>query len=248
MPENTRRGLSTSRSFFDKRTRKEANLDDGAMDLEQPGQASNSQGRQCDAREQCFQQQQQERDNREADLVLRRLRLQERIRQDNLVKQELLSLCHMACGLFVIRASPNTPRPRTIMTHLRQGSPWQKGVWREGQWRYAPIDLDHDLDEAAMSHRLDLEQQTAEGLPRWNNSATLSEVRARLDGLFNFSEGYHGIEGEDDINDQGPWQKLCLATIQFLIDEHLEWAGGTKSEELNRLRVTEHTDAWYYYE
>ncbi|KAF9152151.1 hypothetical protein BG015_005704 [Linnemannia schmuckeri] len=90
----------------------------------------------------------------------RRAMMEERIRRETLLKEELLGLCHMACGLFMVRnqRQPEQGGPRTIMTLLRQGSPWKKGVWRVGEWRHAPIDLDHDLDETAMAHRYHLER------------------------------------------------------------------------------------------
>ncbi|KAF8943322.1 hypothetical protein BGZ47_005531 [Haplosporangium gracile] len=90
----------------------------------------------------------------------RRVMMEERIRRETLLKEELLGLCHTACGLFMVRSQrqPEQGGPRTIMTLLRQGSPWKKGVWRAGEWRHAPIDLEHDLDETAMAHRYHLER------------------------------------------------------------------------------------------
>ncbi|KAG9070251.1 hypothetical protein KI688_009586 [Linnemannia hyalina] len=90
----------------------------------------------------------------------RRAIMEERIRRETMLKEELLGLCHMACGLFVVRSQrqPEQGGPRSIMTLLRQGSPWKKGVWRSGEWQHAPIDLDHDLDETAMAHRHHLER------------------------------------------------------------------------------------------
>lgn len=91
----------------------------------------------------------------------RRARMKERIRRETMLKEELLGLCHMACGLFLVRGQrpPEEGGPRSIMTLLRQGSPWNKGVWRVGEWQHAPLDLDHDLDETVMAHRYHLERE-----------------------------------------------------------------------------------------
>ncbi|KAF9930305.1 hypothetical protein FBU30_000651 [Linnemannia zychae] len=98
--------------------------------------------------------------NLERDLLRRRIVMEERKERDTLLKEELLGLCHMACGLFMVRGQrePEQGGPRSIMTLLRQGSPWKQGVWREGEWRHAPIDLDHDVDETMMAHRFHLER------------------------------------------------------------------------------------------
>ncbi|KAG0006431.1 hypothetical protein BGZ65_008133 [Modicella reniformis] len=200
-----------------------------------------------------YQQKEQEQDRgiQEEAITLRRFRMEERNRNDTLIKQELLSLCHMACGLFMAPVAFNAdgePISHTIMTHLRLGSPWQKGVWREGEWRYAPIDIDHDLDEVSMAHRLgqERERQLEEGLSR-RSGASESDIQDRLERLFNISPRCYGREGKDDTVDNGPWQRLCLATIHFLIDEDLQWAGNTSNRELNKLRVTDNDDAWFYF-
>ncbi|KAI8595281.1 hypothetical protein EDD21DRAFT_425076 [Dissophora ornata] len=189
---------------------------------------------------------------RPTDFALRRHRLEDRISQDNLVKQELLSVCQMACGLFTLRIPLGSSRPKTVMTLLRQGSPWLKGVWREGEWRQAPVDVDNDEDEVVMSRRLDLEQeyQLEEGLLRNSGSATASEIRDRLDELYNLSlmEEFYGREGEDDTRDQGPWQRLCIATIQFLVEKNLDWGGNESDDELCKLRATVQPSGWYYHE
>ncbi|KAG0197571.1 hypothetical protein BGX33_000489, partial [Mortierella sp. NVP41] len=102
---------------------------------------------------------QQHAANQERSLMQRRVIMEERKRRDTLLKEELLGLCHMACGLFMIKGgrTPEQGGPRSIMTLLRQGSPWKKGVWREGEWRHAPIDLDHDVDETIMAYHYHLE-------------------------------------------------------------------------------------------
>ncbi|KAF9563422.1 hypothetical protein EC968_004832 [Mortierella alpina] len=202
--------------------------------------------------DECQRRQQREMEEEE-DLVLRRFKMEERIRQDTLMKQELLSLCHTACGLFMIRTSRyNTAYPpaKTIMTLLRQGSPWSKGVWREGEWRHAPIDLDHDADEVIMSRRVDseikyrLERSSSQ---QRDPGAAESTIRERLRQLFNIS-AFHGREGEDDVVEQGTWQRLCLATIQFLVDERLAWGGNEINVELSKLRSSSNASAWFYHE
>ncbi|KAG0252807.1 hypothetical protein BG011_006737 [Mortierella polycephala] len=186
----------------------------------------------------------------DADLLRRRFMIEERIRQDTLIKQEFLGLCHMACGLFIVRSRRReavAPSP-TVMTLLRKGSPWNKGVWREGEWRHAPIDLDHDEDEVRLSHRLKVEQeykfQTKLDRRSGIDHTALNE-RMRE---FLLSSTAFGRVGEDDVVDQGPWQKLCLAAIQFLVHEDLAWGGNETNVELSKLRATEHDEAWYYHE
>ncbi|KAI8348752.1 hypothetical protein B0O80DRAFT_176369 [Mortierella sp. GBAus27b] len=181
---------------------------------------------------------------------LRRYRMEERNRKDTLIKQELLSLCNMACGLFaapVLVNEEGDPIAHTIMTHLRLGSPWRKGVWREGEWRHAPIDMDHDIDEVSMARRLDQEQehQIKEGMHRRNGTSD-SHTHDRHDLVLDLTSVRYAKEGEDDNVDEGPWQKLCLAAIHFLVDEDLIWAGNSTNNELNALRVTEDNGAWYY--
>ncbi|KAG0281124.1 hypothetical protein BGZ95_006616 [Linnemannia exigua] len=98
--------------------------------------------------------------NLERALLQRRILMEERKRRDTLLKEELLGLCHMACGLFMVKNQrrPEQGGPQSIMTLLRQGSPWKQGVWREGEWRHAPIDLDHDVDETVMAHQYHVER------------------------------------------------------------------------------------------
>ncbi|KAG0212530.1 hypothetical protein BGX28_006128 [Mortierella sp. GBA30] len=196
---------------------------------------------------------QQEREAEEQDLLTRRFMMEERIRQDTLLKQELLSLCHTACGLFMIRGRryhPTGPPSKTIMTLLRQGSPWNKGVWREGEWRHAPIDLNHDADEITVSRRLDkeIDYRLERGI-QLNTNPDVAEgtIRERLNRLFNITM-FYGKEAEDDVADQGTWQRLCLATIQFLVDERLAWGGNETNTELSKLRATNNATAWYYHE
>ncbi|KAF9431571.1 hypothetical protein BGZ76_000139 [Entomortierella beljakovae] len=84
------------------------------------------------------------------ELVQRRYQVEEQSRQDNKIKQELLGLCHMACGLFLTDGQSGSGTP-TIMSLLRQGSPWNKGVWREGEWQndainQPPLDANEKQD------------------------------------------------------------------------------------------------------
>ncbi|KAF9945386.1 hypothetical protein BGZ70_003830, partial [Mortierella alpina] len=205
------------------------------------------------ARELEERQKRQEREMEEENLVVRRFMMEERIRQDTLMKQELLSLCHTACGLFMVRSFRHhiaDPPAKTIMTLLRQGSPWNKGVWREGEWRHAPIDVDHDADEVAMSRRLENEiKYRMERNSNQQRSPVVAEstIRERLKHLFNIS-AFHGREGEDDVAEQGTWQRLCLATIQFLADERLAWGGNEINVELSKLRSSSNASAWFYHE
>ncbi|KAF9287342.1 hypothetical protein BGZ68_001951 [Mortierella alpina] len=143
-------------------------------------------------------------------LVHRRYRIEEQIRRDSRDKQELLSLCHMACGLFLTEDHRSPNAPTTIMSLLRQGSPWSKGVWQEGEWRHAAIDLYQK-----------------------GNKATTS----------NLSTGF-----DQAVKDQGRWQRICLATIEFLAHENLTWGGNRTNAELSRLRATGNESAWIYYE
>ncbi|KAF9430189.1 hypothetical protein BGZ94_007973 [Podila epigama] len=160
----------------------------------------------------------------------RRYEIEERIRQDNKIKQELLGLCHMACGLFLIhtstihqhlhhhRRSPDAPP--TIMSLLRYGSPWKKGIWREGEWRHDPIELGQASPTTMASG--DSSRQHGSGRAKKNGQANLA--------------------------DQGPWQKMCIATIQFLAHEDLAWGGSRTNAELSRLRATSEANAWVYHE
>ncbi|KAG0224752.1 hypothetical protein BGW41_004965 [Actinomortierella wolfii] len=158
-------------------------------------------------------------------LVRRRYLIDDAVRRDNLMKQELLGLCHIACGLFTVdtanpqgtTADGNTRRssryqPVTLMSLLRQGSPWRKGVWQEGEWRSSAIELD---PMAAPN------DPSSSSIP-WNAQEAEAE--------------------------QGEWQKICLATIQFLIREDLAWGGNKANEELSKLKVTNYGSAWVYHE
>ncbi|KAF9583845.1 hypothetical protein BGW38_008347, partial [Lunasporangiospora selenospora] len=142
-------------------------------------------------------------------LVQRRYRIEEQLRQDTHTKQELLSLCHMACGLFLVDENSmlSAGVSPTIMTLLRQNSPWNKGVWREGEWRQAPVELSQ-----------------GEGSTRLSADAS------------------------DEVMDQGKWQELCLATIQFLVHEDLAWGGNRTNVELSRLKSTSYSSAWVYHQ
>ncbi|KAF8952739.1 hypothetical protein BGZ46_003384 [Entomortierella lignicola] len=81
------------------------------------------------------------------ELVKRRHQIEEQTRQDNLTKQELLGLCHMACGLFLVD-SQSSDGPSTIMSLLRQGTPWNKGVWREGEWQHDFINQQSNISQS----------------------------------------------------------------------------------------------------
>lgn len=144
-------------------------------------------------------------------MLQRRHQIEERMKQDNLVKQELLGLCHMACGLFLVQSSIHRPVAPTIMSLLRYGSPWNKGVWREGEWRHDPIEL---------------------GSSGGEGTSTMSD----------------SSDGQENLMDQGPWQKMCVAAIQFLAHEDLAWGGSKTNAELSRLRATSNSNAWIYHE
>ncbi|KAK3813710.1 MAG: hypothetical protein JOS17DRAFT_779358 [Linnemannia elongata] len=228
----------------------------------------------------------------------RRTIMEERIRRDTMLKEELLGLCHMACGLFMVRNQwqPEQGGPRSIMTLLRQGSPWKKGIWRSGEWQHAPIDLDHDLDETAMARRHHLERDynhlksLVDTHRRWSsfNPSSSSSVStffsssnssSSSDSLTSFftdtpatrptakgtTDAFDGNEyasisdlldilplnettKQDDTIDHGAWQSLCLATINFLMDENLAWGGNDPNNELSKLKATLHEGAWYYHE
>ncbi|KAF8933638.1 hypothetical protein BGZ58_006216 [Dissophora ornata] len=157
----------------------------------------------------------------EEELIQRRYRVEERIRQDNLIKQEMLALCHMACGLFL--ADDRSPdAPPTIMSLLRQGSPWNKGVWREGEWLTAPIDA-----LAQQQHR----DSTAPYTSRSGGEVTAETAKETM-----------------GASDMGQWQKICVATIQFLAQKDLAWGGNRTNAELSRLRAASNASAWIYYE
>ncbi|KAF9354101.1 hypothetical protein BGX26_008078 [Mortierella sp. AD094] len=154
------------------------------------------------------------------ELVQRRYQIEEQTRQDNQVKQELLGLCHMACGLFLIDTqSPDGPS--TIMSLLRQGTPWNKGIWREGEWQHDFINQQHYTHQSSNS-------DPCEG---YNPNKTTARSQT-----------------SNDSRDMGRWQKLCIAAIQFLAHEELAWGGNRANAELSRLRATSNANAWIYYE
>ncbi|KAG0098242.1 hypothetical protein BGZ93_000730 [Podila epicladia] len=163
-----------------------------------------------------IQQRQLQRRIEDEAMLQRRHRIEERTKHDNLIKQELLGLCHMACGLFLITTpmSRSADAPPTIMSLLRYGSPWIKGVWREGEWRHDPIELGN-------SSGGDGKSSNANGSSK---------------------------NGQESLMDQGPWQKMCIAAIQFLAHEDLAWGGTKTNAELSRLRATSNANAWVYHE
>ncbi|KAG0051189.1 hypothetical protein BGZ83_004010 [Gryganskiella cystojenkinii] len=190
-------------------------------------------------------------------LIYQRYRIEERIRQDNLVKQELLSLCHMACGLFLsddnhpfplIRTlhqqhllsvvTPTNATP-TIMTLLRHHGPWYKGVWREGEWRRSPIQIEDEIDEISIQQHDQLEQGTHQGQ---------GQQRSRLFSRASATRTAAATINKESSEDQGPWQKLCLAAIDFLTSESLYWGGNQTNTELSKLRATCLASSWIYHE
>ncbi|KAI7815800.1 hypothetical protein BC939DRAFT_471560, partial [Gamsiella multidivaricata] len=159
-------------------------------------------------------------------LVQRRYRIEEQARQDNLDKQELLALCHMACGLFLADDRLQSPPP-TIISLLRQGSPWNKGVWCEGEWQHASIDV------------------------RQPGQASLNGSSQSAANSSSVTEGDKSIESgqaNDNGNDMGRWQSICIAAIQFLAHEDLAWGGNRTNAELSRLRAANNPSAWTYHE
>ncbi|KAF9309911.1 hypothetical protein BG003_009146 [Podila horticola] len=163
-----------------------------------------------------IQQRQLQRQIEDEMMLRRRHQVEERMKQDNLIKQELLGLCHMACGLFLVPSPMLGPAdaPPTIMSLLRYGSPWNKGVWREGEWRHDPIELGY----------------SSGGDGKTSNMSGSSK------------------SGQENLMDQGPWQKMCIAAIQFLAHEDLAWGGSKTNAELSRLRATSNSNAWIYHE
>ena len=188
------------------------------------------------------QQEQLQRALEEEALVYQQYRAEERIRQDNLLKQELLSLCHMACGLFLsddnrslplvqalnqpqeLRSARMTP---TIMTLLREQGPWNKGVWREGEWRRSPVQVEDEIDEITIN--IHQQQQQSSSPPSFSSSSLRANKTQSTD-------------------DQGPWQRLCLATIDFLSSDSLYWGGNQTNAELSKLRAASLVNAWIYHE
>ncbi|KAF9546267.1 hypothetical protein EC957_009880 [Mortierella hygrophila] len=182
----------------------------------------------------------QRREMDDEELVLRRHRIEERIRQDTLMKQELLSLCLMACGLFMVD-SRSRHIPPTLMSLLRRYGPWDKGVWREGEWRRSAIDLSSGTGSekgAGGSHKKKSMSPSSS-----LNISSLRGGAATVDGV-----KAEGAAKEDNKNERGPWQNLCIAAIQFMAHEDLTWGGATGNEELSRLRVTINSSQWIYHE
>ncbi|KAF9919775.1 Transcription factor GATA-5 [Linnemannia zychae] len=159
------------------------------------------------------------RDMDDEELVQRRYRIEERIRQDTLAKQELLSLCLMACGLFMVAEGRFRHVPPTLMSLLRRYGPWDKGVWREGEWRRSAIDITVDTELEGASKN----KKSVSPSPSLNLSAFVEEIAK-----------------EENRSERGPWQNLCIAAIQFLAHENLTWGGATGNEELSRLRIIQH--------
>ncbi|KAG0207373.1 hypothetical protein BGX33_006876, partial [Mortierella sp. NVP41] len=178
----------------------------------------------------------QRRDVDDEELLQRRHRIEERIRQDALVKQELLSLCLMACGLFMIDGQSRYVPP-TLMSLLRRYGPWEKGVWREGEWRRSAIETSPwtGPEEGRFKRKKSMSPSP---------SLTFSTTRGGA------AEGRQtdGTAKDDNTNERGPWQNLCIAVIQFLAHENLTWGGATGNEELSRLRVTINSTQWIYHE
>jgi len=164
-------------------------------------------------------------DDGEEAVIQRRYRIEEQIRQDNLLKQELLALCHMACGLFLVDDRATNPPP-TLMSLLRQGSPWNKGVWREGEWQHTPIEV---VRQRSHSRSHSSSQETA-----WSAAGAMNM-------------GDHG-SSKSDIKDMGRWQKMCIAAIQFMAHEDLAWGGNRTNAELSRLRASTNATSWTYHE
>ncbi|KAF9155326.1 hypothetical protein BG015_010258 [Linnemannia schmuckeri] len=183
----------------------------------------------------------QRREMDDEELVLRRHRIEERIRQDTLMKQELLSLCLMACGLFMVDGR-SRHIPPTLMSLLRRYGPWDKGVWREEEWRQSAIDLSSGAgseEEAGGAHR----KKKSLSSPSSLNFSSLRGGVAAVDGVKT-----EGAAKDDNKNERGPWQNLCIAAIQFMAHENLTWGGATGNEELSRLRVTINSSQWIYHE
>ncbi|KAG0039197.1 hypothetical protein BGZ82_009348 [Podila clonocystis] len=169
-----------------------------------------------------------------------RATIEDRSRLDTLKKQELLSLCHMACGLFL--AGDRDPETGPSLTALlRSGSPWNKGVWHEGEWHKSPIaDMrvdvgDHFLPTHSSSRRGQSGHTTRSG----------KRIRSKLEGLLSLTKSRRG--DDDESEEQGRWQRLCLAAIRFLAHEELSWGGNKRNVELSHLKIANHSDAWTYH-
>ncbi|KAG0280303.1 hypothetical protein BGZ95_010582, partial [Linnemannia exigua] len=191
----------------------------------------------------------QRREMDDDELVQRRYRIEERIRQDTLLKQELLSLCLMACGLFMIDGrSPHVPP--TLMSLLRHYGPWDKGVWREGEWRRSAIELTSGtgLEERGATRAYRKKKSMSPSM-----SSTFSISSLARGATSAAVAAVDGIQAEttaknNNKDERGPWQNLCIAAIQFLAHENLTWGGATGNEELSRLRVTINSTQWIYHE
>ncbi|KAF9121946.1 hypothetical protein BGW39_010144 [Mortierella sp. 14UC] len=194
----------------------------------------------------------QRREMDDDELVQRRHRIEERIRQDTLLKQELLSLCLMACGLFMIDGRSRHVPP-TLMSLLRRYGPWDKGVWREGEWRRSAIESTSKtgLEEGgAVGPFRKKKSMSPSASPTFSiaslarGGATAASTAAAVDAIHAEATS----NKKDNKDERGPWQSLCIAAIQFLAHENLSWGGATGNEELSRLRVTINSTQWIYHE
>ncbi|KAG0379617.1 hypothetical protein BGX24_012490 [Mortierella sp. AD032] len=191
----------------------------------------------------------QRREMDDDELVQRRCRIEERIRQDTLLKQELLSLCLMACGLFMIDGRSHHVPP-TLMSLLRRYAPWDKGVWREGEWRRSAIESTPGagLEEGGATGAYKRKKSM---LPSGSSTFSISSLaRGAASAAATRVDGFHAetTAKNDNKDERGPWQNLCIAAIQFLAHESLTWGGATGNEELSRLRVTINSTQWIYHE
>ncbi|KAF9283550.1 hypothetical protein BGZ74_001900 [Mortierella antarctica] len=169
-----------------------------------------------------------------------RATIEDRGRLDTLKKQELLSLCHMACGLFLTGDRDPETGP-SLAALLRTGSPWNKGVWREGEWHKSPIaDKKVDVDDPF----LPIHGSSSRGGPG-HTTRSGRRIRSKLGGLLSLSKSRRGDDDESDK--QGRWQQLCLAAIRFLAHEELSWGGNKRNVELSHLKTANHSDAWTYH-
>jgi hypothetical protein len=184
----------------------------------------------------------QRREMDDEELVQRRHRIEERIRQDTLMKQELLSLCLMACGLFMVDGR-SRHIPPTLMSLLRRYGPWDKGVWREGEWRRSAIDLSSGVGSEEGAGGIYKKKKSLSPSSSLNFSSLRGAASAAVDGVQT-----EVTVQDDNKNERGPWQNLCIAAIQFLAHENLAWGGATGNEELSRLRVTINSSQWIYHE
>lgn len=165
-----------------------------------------------------------------------RATIEDRSRLDTLKKQELLSLCHMACGLFLADREPETGP--SLAALLRSGSPWSKGVWREGEWHKSPIaDQKEDHLYSSPSHN----SSQSSGRPVGSGK----RIRAKLGGIFSLTKSRQ--DDDDESDGQGRWQRLCLAAIRLLAHEELSWGGNKRNVELSHLKTANRSDAWAYH-